>query len=68
MFLKGKARPPEPEQEDVDEGGAPDDPTIIQPDLTIFGEVRSAGAVQVYGRVEGTPWRPAVNDGAGFDG
>ncbi len=62
MFLKGKARP---EQEVTDEDGSPDDPTIIQADLTIFGEVRSEGAIQVYGRVEGTVVGRAVNIGEG---
>ena len=65
MFLKGKARPVRPEQEDTDEDGSPDDPTIIQADLTIFGEVRSEGAIQVYGRVEGTVVGRAVNIGEG---
>ena len=64
MFLKGKARPAQPEQV-TDEDGSPDDPTIIQADLTIFGEVRSAGAIQVYGRVEGTVVGRAVNIGEG---
>ena len=65
MFLKGKGRPAQPEQEAADEDGAPDDPTIIQPDLTIFGEVHSEGAVQVYGRVEGTVVGRTVNIGEG---
>ncbi len=66
MFLRGKSRPepaaaPEPEEEQEE----PDEPTIIRPDLTIFGEVRSQGAVQVYGKVEGTVVGRAVNIGEG---
>ena len=65
MFLKVKARPAQPVQEDTDEDGSPDDPTIIQADLTIFGEVRSEGAIQVYGRGEGTVVGRVVNIGEG---
>ncbi len=65
MFLKGKNRPAPRQPESGEESEAPDEPTIIRPDLTIFGEVRSAGAVQVYGRVEGTVVGRAVNIGEG---
>ncbi len=65
MFLKGKSRPAQQEQERDEEDGAQEEPTIIRPDLTIFGEVRSAGAVQVYGRSEGAVVGRAVNIGEG---
>ncbi len=67
MFLKNKNRPAQPAkaaaapvEEETVEG-----PTIIRPELTIFGEVRSEGAVQVYGKIEGTVVGRAVNIGEG---
>ena len=64
MFLR-KERPAPLVLEREGKSEVADEPTIIRPDLTIFGEIRSAGAVQVYGRVEGNVTGRAVNIGEG---
>ena len=64
MFLR-KERPATPVHTREGDSEGAEEPTIIRPDLTIFGEIRSAGAVQVYGRVEGTVTGRAVNIGEG---